>query len=136
MGRARAGADAAALDMAARSLRSALARHPSAIPWQSPRWQPGCVASSTQTAPCSHLALDGGLPRGAEEPAARPRAHRNINAVGSPIHSARMVHFEQDPGDPSRCLALRGGSRVPLAAFLAEHDIVVNCVLQDDHGWP
>jgi alanine dehydrogenase len=57
--------------------------------------------------------------------------HRNINAVASPIHSARMVHFEQDPGDPSRCLALRGSSRVPLAAFLAEHDIVVNCVLQD-----
>ena len=57
--------------------------------------------------------------------------HRNINAVASPIHSARMVHFEQDPGDPSRCLALRGSRPVPLATFLAEHDIVVNCVLQD-----
>jgi alanine dehydrogenase len=57
--------------------------------------------------------------------------HRDINAVASPIHSARMVHFEQDSDDPSRCHVLRGASRVPLAAFLAEHDIVVNCVLQD-----
>ena len=57
--------------------------------------------------------------------------HRDINAVASPIHSARMVHFEQDTDDPSRCHVLRGTSRVPLAAFLAEHDIVVNCVLQD-----
>src|SRR5216683_1863857 len=57
--------------------------------------------------------------------------HRDINAVASPIHSARMVHFEQDTGDPSRCHVLRGTGRIPLAAFLAEHDIVVNCVLQD-----
>jgi alanine dehydrogenase len=56
---------------------------------------------------------------------------RAINAVASPIHSARMVHFELDNDDPSRCHVLRGGSRVPVAAFLAEHDIVVNCVLQD-----
>jgi alanine dehydrogenase len=57
--------------------------------------------------------------------------HRDINAVASQIHSARMVHFEQDTGDPSRCHVLRGTSRIPLAAFLAEYDIVVNCVLQD-----
>ena len=57
--------------------------------------------------------------------------HRDINAVASPIHSAHMVHFEQDTGDPSRCHVLRGTSRIPLAAFLAEHDIVVNCVLQN-----
>jgi alanine dehydrogenase len=57
--------------------------------------------------------------------------HRDINAVASPIHSARMVHFEQDTSDPSRCHVLRGTGRIPLAAFLAEHDIVVNCVLQD-----
>jgi alanine dehydrogenase len=57
--------------------------------------------------------------------------HRDINAVASPIHSARMVQFEQDAGDPSRCHALSASRRVPLAAFLAEHDIVVNCVLQD-----
>jgi alanine dehydrogenase len=57
--------------------------------------------------------------------------HRDVNAVASPIHSARMVQFEQDAGDPSRCLALRESGPVPLAAFLACHDIVVNCVLQD-----
>ena len=57
--------------------------------------------------------------------------HRDINAVASPIHSARMVHFEQDSGDPSRCHVLRGTSRIPLSDFLAGHDIVVNCVLQD-----
>jgi alanine dehydrogenase len=57
--------------------------------------------------------------------------HRATNAVGSPIPSARMVHFALDDDDPSRCHVLRDGSQVPLAAFLAEHDIVVNCVLQD-----
>jgi len=56
---------------------------------------------------------------------------RDINAVASQIHSARMVHFEQDTRDPSRCHVLRGTSRIPMADFLAEHDIVVNCVLQD-----
>jgi alanine dehydrogenase len=57
--------------------------------------------------------------------------HRDVNAVASPIHSARMAHFERDFSDPARCHVLRGNGRVPLAAFLAEHDIVVNCVLQD-----
>jgi len=57
--------------------------------------------------------------------------HRDISAVASPIHSARMVHFERDPGDPGRCVALGESGRVPMADFLAEHDIVVNCVLQD-----
>jgi alanine dehydrogenase len=57
--------------------------------------------------------------------------HRDINAVASPIHSARMVHFEQDAGNPGHCHALRESGPVPLAVFLAGHDIVVNCVLQD-----
>ena len=57
--------------------------------------------------------------------------HRAVNAVASPIHSARIVRFELDAGDPSRCQALWDGRRVPLAAFLAQHDIVVNCVLQN-----
>jgi alanine dehydrogenase len=57
--------------------------------------------------------------------------HRDVNAVASPIHSARMVHFELDADDPSRCHALPDSGRVPLASFLAEHDIVVNCVLQN-----
>src|SRR5712691_7459213 len=57
--------------------------------------------------------------------------HRAAGAVGSPIHSARIVQFDREPGDPSRCRALRESGWVPMAAFLAEHDIVVNCVLQD-----
>jgi alanine dehydrogenase len=56
---------------------------------------------------------------------------RAVNAVASPIHSARMVHFDLDEDDPSRCYVLGEGSRIPMAGFLAEHDIVVNCVLQD-----
>ncbi len=56
---------------------------------------------------------------------------RCVTEVASPIHSARMVHFEHDEFAPSRCHALLDGGAVPLATFLAEHDIVVNCVLQD-----
>ena len=57
--------------------------------------------------------------------------HRGVTAVGSPIHSARMVHFDHDDADPRRSHALTDDGRVPLAGFLAEHDIIVNCVLQD-----
>jgi len=56
--------------------------------------------------------------------------HREVTAVASPIHSARMVHFDRDADDPARCHALPEGSPVPLAAYLAGFDIVVNCVLQ------
>jgi alanine dehydrogenase len=60
---------------------------------------------------------------------------RGVTAVGSPIHSARIVHFEHDEaddtGDPRRSHALPHGGRQPLAEFLARHDIIVNCVLQD-----
>jgi alanine dehydrogenase len=56
--------------------------------------------------------------------------HRGVTAVASPIHSARMVHFERDPGEPGRCRALSDAGPVALAAFLAGFDIVVNCVLQ------
>ncbi len=57
--------------------------------------------------------------------------HRDVAAVASPIHSARMVHFERGAGDPGRCHAVGESGRVPLAAYLAGFDIVVNCVLQD-----
>jgi alanine dehydrogenase len=56
---------------------------------------------------------------------------REVTAVASPIHSARIVRFEPDPGGSGRCFALAGGERVPLASYLAQFDIVVNCVLQD-----
>ncbi len=57
--------------------------------------------------------------------------HRDVTAVASPIHSARMVHFERDPGSPARCQVLGGNGRAPMAAYLAGFDIVANCVLQD-----
>jgi alanine dehydrogenase len=59
---------------------------------------------------------------------------RDVTAVSSPIHSARIVQFDHDdPDEPDPRLshALTENGRVPLAGFLAEHDIIVNCVLQD-----
>ena len=60
--------------------------------------------------------------------------NRGVTAVGSPIHSARMIHFDHDDSDPRRSHALTGEGRVPLAGFLAQHDIIVNCVLQDPNA--
>jgi alanine dehydrogenase len=57
--------------------------------------------------------------------------HRDVTAVASPIHSARMVRFERDADNPGRSRALGESGRVPLAAYLAGFDVVVNCVLQD-----
>ncbi|HEY0694503.1 MAG TPA: N(5)-(carboxyethyl)ornithine synthase [Kribbella sp.] len=59
---------------------------------------------------------------------------RDVTAVSSPIHSARMVQFDHDDPDqpdPRLSHALTEDGRVPLAGFLADHDIIVNCVLQD-----
>jgi alanine dehydrogenase len=56
--------------------------------------------------------------------------HRDVVAVASPIHSARMVHFQHDARNPGRCHALCESGWVPMAAYLADFDIVVNCVLQ------
>jgi alanine dehydrogenase len=55
---------------------------------------------------------------------------RGVNAVASPIHSARIVHFDHGYTGLRRSHATVGDVRVPLADFLAEHDVVVNCVLQ------
>ena len=57
--------------------------------------------------------------------------HRDVAAVASPIHSARMVRFERDADNPGRSQALGESGQVPLAAYLAGFDVVVNCVLQD-----
>ena len=56
--------------------------------------------------------------------------HREVTAVASPIHSARMVHFDRDADDRARCHVLPETGQVPLASYLAGFDIVVNCVLQ------
>ena len=57
--------------------------------------------------------------------------HRSVAAVAAPIAPARLVHYERDPEHPGRALALGGSGSRSVAEFLAEHDIVVNCVLQD-----
>ncbi|WP_051479060.1 N(5)-(carboxyethyl)ornithine synthase [Arthrobacter sp. H5] len=59
---------------------------------------------------------------------------RAVTAVGSPIHSARILQFEHDDADPRRSSVLEENGRVPLAGFLAEHDLIVNCVLQDPNS--
>ena len=56
--------------------------------------------------------------------------HRGAAAVASPIHSTQIRHFEDGADDASRCTVLLDDGPAPMAAFLAEHDIVVNCVLQ------
>ena len=56
--------------------------------------------------------------------------HRAVAAVAAPIHSARIVHFDDDDHGQVSHAETEHGS-VPLAEFLADHDIIVNCVLQN-----
>ncbi|MCD4525149.1 N(5)-(carboxyethyl)ornithine synthase [Nocardioides sp. cx-173] len=56
---------------------------------------------------------------------------RGVTAVGSPIHSVRIRHLDQDPDDPGLLSVITERGRKPLPAYLAENDIVVNCTLQD-----
>jgi alanine dehydrogenase len=57
--------------------------------------------------------------------------HRSVAAVAAPIAPARLVHLVRDEDKPERLVALAGGVTTSVAGFLAEHDIVVNCMLQD-----
>jgi len=50
--------------------------------------------------------------------------------VASPIHSVRLVTFARDPDHPGETLEL-DSEEESVAQFLADHDIVVNCTLQD-----
>lgn len=59
---------------------------------------------------------------------------RGVTAVSSPIHSARIVNFDLDGNNPRRSRALTETGRVPLSGFLGDHDIIVNCVLQDTNA--
>lgn len=59
---------------------------------------------------------------------------RGVTAVSSPIHSARIVNFDLDGNNPRRSRALTDTGRVPLSGFLGDHDIIVNCVLQDTNA--
>ncbi|MCY7394888.1 MAG: N(5)-(carboxyethyl)ornithine synthase [Nocardioides sp.] len=55
---------------------------------------------------------------------------RGVAAVGSPIHSVRIRQLDPDPDDGSLSVITERGHE-PLAAYLAENDIIVNCTLQD-----
>jgi alanine dehydrogenase len=56
---------------------------------------------------------------------------RGVAAVGSPIHSVRIHQLDHDPDEPHLSQVITERGHVPVAAFLAENDIVVNCTLQD-----
>jgi alanine dehydrogenase len=56
---------------------------------------------------------------------------RDPAQVASPIHSATMGQFGATDGDPDRLVAAVEDETRPMVEVLAEHDIVVNCVLQD-----
>ncbi len=56
---------------------------------------------------------------------------RDVTAVASPIPAVAMGHMQRDPDRPGRTFIETESGPVPTAAFLAAHDIVVNCVFQD-----
>ncbi|MCR2801516.1 N(5)-(carboxyethyl)ornithine synthase [Microbacterium sp. zg-Y818] len=59
----------------------------------------------------------------------RVLTNRATASVAAPIHATQIIQFDHDGPDTSEVITDEG--RVPLAAFLAESDIVVNCTLQD-----
>ncbi|MEO7233798.1 MAG: N(5)-(carboxyethyl)ornithine synthase [Lapillicoccus sp.] len=60
--------------------------------------------------------------------------HRQVAAVASPIPSVRIVHFDNEENVAHVSQAVTDEGEVALAEFLGEHDIVVNCVLQDPNA--
>lgn len=56
---------------------------------------------------------------------------RSVAAVASPIHSTEMLQFDFSDEAPYAGNVMLEDGDVPLADFLAEADIVVNCTLQD-----
>jgi alanine dehydrogenase len=57
--------------------------------------------------------------------------NRGVAAVGAPMPPARLVHYEREEAHPARRPALTHPERGRLAEYLAGHDVIVNCVLQD-----
>jgi alanine dehydrogenase len=57
--------------------------------------------------------------------------NREVAAVGAPIHSVRIRQFDHEHGGEHLSHVITERGREPLAAYLAENDIVVNCTLQD-----
>lgn len=59
---------------------------------------------------------------------------RGVAAVGSPIHSVRITQFDHADEAPYLSQVITDRGRLPLAPYLAEHDIIVNCTLQDPNA--
>jgi len=57
--------------------------------------------------------------------------HRSVPAVASPMPPARLVHYDRDDAHPARRPALIEPESGSLSEYLARHDIIVNCILQD-----
>ncbi len=60
----------------------------------------------------------------------RVLTNRRTASVAAPIHAAHIIQFDHDD-EPYLSEVITDDGRVPLAPFLAESDIVVNCTLQD-----
>lgn len=64
----------------------------------------------------------------------RVLTNRDTAAVGSPIPSIDIMQFEHDADAPYLSTVNTEDGPVALASFLAAHDIVVNCTLQDPNA--
>jgi alanine dehydrogenase len=64
----------------------------------------------------------------------RVLTNRDIAAVGSPIPSVDILQFGHDEQAPFDSTVKTEDGPVPLAPYLAENDIVVNCTLQDPNA--
>ena len=64
----------------------------------------------------------------------RVLTNRDTAAVGSPIPSIDIIQIETDPDSPDESIVNTEDGPVALAPFLARHDIVVNCTLQDPNA--
>jgi alanine dehydrogenase len=60
--------------------------------------------------------------------------NRDIAAVGSPIPSVDILQIEHDDHAPFDSTVRTEDGSVPLAPYLAQNDIVVNCTLQDPNA--
>lgn len=56
---------------------------------------------------------------------------RAVTAVPAPMPSVVLAHMARTQPDPSRTVVHRRSGPEPTHEFLAEHDVVVNCILQD-----
>src|SRR5438552_3481231 len=109
----------------------------------SPGTAQSCTPWRSSVPPATTVAGFGAPSSGSERPAGArsPPSTRTASTMStssptgaprlSPHRSTRRIlHFEADTADPSRSNVLHDGGPVPTGAFLAGHDIVVNCVPQ------